>query len=62
MFLYCDTSEARSDKGQMRCDVNISLMDENATELGTKVEMKNINSFNNVEKQLCMKYKDKLKY
>ena len=52
MFLYCDTSEARSDKGQMRCDVNISLMDENATELGTKVEMKNINSFNNVEKAI----------
>ena len=25
MFLYCDTSEARSDKGQMRCDVNIHL-------------------------------------
>lgn len=52
MFLYCDTSEARSDKGQMRCDVNISLMGENATELGTKVEMKNINSFNNVEKAI----------
>ncbi len=52
MFLYCGTSEARSDKGQMRCDVNISLMDENATELGTKVEMKNINSFNNVEKAI----------
>ena len=48
MFLYCDTSEARSDKGQMRCDVNISLMRENDTELGTKVEMKNINAFNNV--------------
>ncbi|MCM1370980.1 MAG: Asp-tRNA(Asn)/Glu-tRNA(Gln) amidotransferase subunit GatB [Clostridium sp.] len=52
MFLYCNTSEARSDKGQMRCDVNISLMEENATELGTKVEMKNINSFNNVEKAI----------
>ena len=52
MFLYCGTSEARSDKGQMRCDVNISLMDETATELGTKVEMKNINSFNNVEKAI----------
>lgn len=49
MFLYCGTSEARSDMGQMRCDVNISLMKEDATELGTKVEMKNINSFNNVK-------------
>lgn len=52
MFLYCDTSEARSDKGQMRCDVNISLMKEDATELGTKVEMKNINSFNNVKEAI----------
>ena len=49
MFLYCDTSDARSDRGQMRCDVNISLMEEGATQLGTKVEMKNINSFNNVK-------------
>ena len=32
----------------MRCDVNISLMKETDTELGTKVEMKNINAFNNV--------------
>ncbi len=52
MFLYCDTSEARSDKGQMRCDVNISLMKEDAKELGTKVEMKNINSFNNVKEAI----------
>lgn len=49
LFLYCNTSEARSDMGQMRCDVNISLMEENATEFGIKVEMKNINSFNNVK-------------
>lgn len=49
IFLYTGVSEARSDRGQMRCDVNISLMEEGATELGTKVEMKNINSFNNVK-------------
>ncbi len=49
IFLYTETSEARSDLGQMRCDVNISLMKEDATEFGTKVEMKNINSFNNVK-------------
>lgn len=52
IFLYCGVSEAKSDKGQMRCDVNISLMKEGATELGTKVEMKNINSFSNVEKAI----------
>lgn len=49
IFLYTGVSEARTDRGQMRCDVNVSLMEENATEFGTKVEMKNINSFNNVK-------------
>lgn len=48
VFIYCDVSEARSDMGQMRCDVNISLMKEDSDILGTKVEMKNINAFNNV--------------
>ncbi len=48
IFLYCDTSEARSDRGQIRCDVNVSLMKEEDTELGTRVEIKNINSFSSV--------------
>lgn len=48
VFLYLGVSEAKSNYGQMRCDVNISLMKETDTELGTKVEMKNINAFNNV--------------
>ncbi|MFV0275519.1 MAG: Asp-tRNA(Asn)/Glu-tRNA(Gln) amidotransferase subunit GatB [Bacilli bacterium] len=48
VFLYCEVSEADSKKGQMRCDVNISLMKDTDTKLGTKVEMKNINAFNTV--------------
>ncbi|MBQ2639931.1 MAG: Asp-tRNA(Asn)/Glu-tRNA(Gln) amidotransferase subunit GatB [Bacilli bacterium] len=48
LFLYLGVSEAKSNYGQMRCDVNISLMKDTDTELGTKVEMKNINAFNNV--------------
>ena len=48
-FLFCEVSEARSNKGQMRCDVNISLMEEGSDKLGTKVEMKNINAFNSVK-------------
>ncbi|MBQ8131497.1 MAG: Asp-tRNA(Asn)/Glu-tRNA(Gln) amidotransferase subunit GatB [Bacilli bacterium] len=44
VFLFLGVSEAKSNFGQMRCDVNISLMEEGATELGTKVEMKNINA------------------
>ena len=54
IFLYTDTSEARSDRGQIRCDVNVSLMKEGDTKLGTKTEMKNINSFSGVrEAILC---------
>ena len=45
LLLYCDISEARADRGQIRCDVNVSLMKEDSEELGTRVEMKNINSF-----------------
>lgn len=52
IFLYCDASEARSDRGQIRCDVNVSLMKEGDTELGTKVEMKNINSFSSVREAI----------
>ena len=46
LIVYCGVSEARSDRGQMRCDVNISLS--KTDELGCKVEIKNINSFYNV--------------
>ena len=52
IFLYTDTSYARSDKGQIRCDVNVSLMAEDATELGTRVEIKNINSFSGVKEAI----------
>ena len=52
IFLYTDTSYARSDKGQIRCDVNVSLMKEGDTELGTRTEMKNINSFSGVREAI----------
>ena len=48
VYKYCDVSEADTKKGQIRCDVNVSIMDEDATEYGTRVEIKNINSFGNV--------------
>lgn len=48
IYQYCDVSEADTKKGQIRCDVNVSIMDEDGTEFGTKVEIKNVNSFKNV--------------
>ncbi len=41
---YLGVSDADMEKGQMRVEVNISLAPEGAKELGTKVEVKNINS------------------
>jgi aspartyl-tRNA(Asn)/glutamyl-tRNA(Gln) amidotransferase subunit B len=48
---YLDVSDADMEKGQMRVEVNISLSDKEG-ELGTKVEIKNINSFRSVEKAI----------
>lgn len=47
-YQYTDISEADSKKGQIRCDVNVSIMDEDASEFGTRVEVKNVNSFSGV--------------
>ena len=48
IYQYTNISLADTKKGQIRCDVNVSIMDFDATELGTKVEVKNVNSFSNV--------------
>ena len=44
---YLGASDANMEKGQMRCEANISISSGN--ELGTKVEVKNLNSFRAVE-------------
>ncbi len=44
---YLDASEANMEKGQMRIEVNISGKRSDSKELGTKIEIKNINSFKN---------------
>lgn len=51
IFRYLDISDADMEKGQMRCEVNISLFREGDERLsGTKVEIKNLNSFRSVER------------
>lgn len=57
IFLYLDVSDARADKGQIRVDVNVSLMKEGDTRLGTRVEMKNINSFATVKEAIEVEIK-----
>jgi len=47
---YLEVSDADMEKGQMRCEVNISLYPEGTERLsGTKVEVKNLNSFKAVK-------------
>ncbi len=48
VYKYLDVSDADTKMGQIRCDVNVSIMDYDSKELGTKVEIKNVNSFQNV--------------
>jgi len=43
---YLGVSDANMDKGQMRVELNISLAPAGSKKLGTKVEVKNLNSFN----------------
>jgi aspartyl-tRNA(Asn)/glutamyl-tRNA(Gln) amidotransferase subunit B len=45
-------SDADMEKGQLRCDVNVSLRPVGETRLGTKVEIKNLNSFRSVQRAL----------
>ena len=49
---YNHISDADLEKGQMRCDVNISLAPDNSSILGTRVELKNINSFGAIRRAI----------
>ena len=49
---YLDVSEADMEKGEFRVEANISLRLQTTDKLGTKVEIKNLNSFRAVEKAL----------
>ena len=40
------------EEGSLRCDANVSLRPRGAAELGTKIEIKNLNSFRNVQHAL----------
>ena len=42
---YTDVCDCKMQEGSLRCDANISIMPEGATEFGTRTEIKNLNSF-----------------
>lgn len=49
---YLDVCDGNLEEGSMRCDCNVSVRKEGELKLGTKVEIKNINSFRFVEKAI----------
>ena len=48
IYQYADISDADIQKGQIRCDVNVSISDIDSETLGTRVEVKNVSSISNV--------------
>ena len=49
---YVDVSDLNMEEGSLRVDANISVRERGATKLGTKTEVKNMNSFSGVERAL----------
>ncbi|MCC7518467.1 MAG: Asp-tRNA(Asn)/Glu-tRNA(Gln) amidotransferase subunit GatB [Verrucomicrobiae bacterium] len=53
VLLYGGVSDADMEKGQLRCDCNVSVRPVGQEELGTKVEIKNMNSISGVRRALA---------
>ena len=49
---YLDISDGNMQEGSFRCDANVSIRPGGETELGTRTEIKNLNSFRYVEKAI----------
>ena len=52
ILVYSGVSDADMEKGQMRCDVNISLRPPGQKEFGAKIELKNLNSISAVRRAI----------
>ena len=49
-------SDCKMQEGSLRCDVNISVRPQGSEEFGTRTEIKNMNSFTNMEKAMAYEY------
>jgi len=52
ILLYTGVSDVNMEEGSLRCDANVSVRLRSAKEFGTKVEVKNLNSFRYLQKAL----------
>jgi aspartyl-tRNA(Asn)/glutamyl-tRNA(Gln) amidotransferase subunit B len=52
ILVYLGVCDGNMEEGSFRCDANVSVRPKGSREFGTKVEVKNMNSFKNVQKAL----------
>jgi aspartyl-tRNA(Asn)/glutamyl-tRNA(Gln) amidotransferase subunit B len=52
VLLYCGVCDGNLEEGSFRCDANVSIRPSGSNTLGTRVELKNINSFRFVEQAI----------
>jgi aspartyl-tRNA(Asn)/glutamyl-tRNA(Gln) amidotransferase subunit B len=52
ILIYIGVCDGNMEEGSLRCDANVSLRPKGSQELGTKTEIKNVNSFKFVQKAL----------
>ena len=52
ILIYLDVSDCNMEQGSLRCDANVSVRKKGEAKFGTKVEIKNLNSFKAVQKAL----------
>src|SRR5215831_1445179 len=52
IMLYTEVSDCNMEEGSLRCDANVSVRPRGSSQFGTKVEVKNLNSFRYLQKAL----------
>jgi len=52
MLEYIEVCDGNMEEGSLRCDANVSLRPKGAQELGIRTEIKNVNSFRNVQRAI----------
>ena len=52
LLVYAEVSDGNMEEGSLRCDANVSVRPRGASGLGTRAEIKNLNSFRNVARAI----------
>ena len=61
LVTYLDVSDGNMAQGSLRCDANVSIRKKGDKDLGTRTEIKNINSFKFIEKAINFEIKRQIK-